>query len=105
MRDSEPTASGQQRRPCTPPDRPKEETARLGEEIYERDIRPQVETDRQGQVVAIDVERGNWAIGDNVIAATDRLWDQHPAAHDIWCVRVGYRALHHFGGRPLRRPE
>ncbi len=105
MREPEPTASAQRKRPCTPPDRPKEETARLGEEIYERDIRSQVEADRQGEVVAIDVESGNWAIGDNVIAATDTLWDQHPAAHDVWCVRVGYRALHHFGGRPLRKTE
>ena len=105
MREPEPTASAQPNRPCTPPDRPKEETARLGEEIYERDIRSQVEADRQGEVVAIDVASGNWAIGDNVIAATDTLWDQHPAAHDIWCVRVGYRALHRFGGRPLRKTE
>ena len=49
-----------------------EETARLGDEIYERDIRQKVEADHQGAVVAIDVESGNWAIGDNVIAATDR---------------------------------
>lgn len=105
MRDFDPPSSTQRKRPSTPPDRPKEETARLGEEIYERDIRSQVEADHHGEVVAIDVESGNWAIGDNVIAATDRLWDQHPAAYDIWCLRVGYRALHHFGGRPLGRTE
>ena len=105
MRDSPPSACTQRKRPSTPPDRPKEETARLGDEIYERDIRQQVEADHHGEVVAIDVESGKWAIGDNVIAATDRLWVQHPAAHDIWCLRVGYRALHHFGGRPLRRAE
>ena len=105
MRDSEPTAFTQAARPSTPPDRPKEETARLGDAIYERDIRQQVETDHHGEVVAIDVESGHWAVGDNVIAATDRLWTQHPAAHDIWCLRVGHRALHHFGGRPLRRSQ
>ena len=63
-----------------------------GDEIYERDIRHQVEADHHGEVVAIDVDSGNWAIGDDVIAATDQLWAQHPAAHDIWSVRVGYRA-------------
>ena len=105
MRDSAPSASTQRERPSTPPDRPKEETARLGDEIYKRDIRQQVEADHHGEVVAIDVESGNWAIGDSVIAATDSLWTHHPAAHDIWCLRVGYRALHHFGGRPLRRAE
>lgn len=105
MKDLEPTVPMQRKRLSTPPDRPKEETARLGDEIYERDIRQQVEADHHGKVVAIDVESGEWAIGDNVIAATDCLWTQHPAAHDIWCLRVGYRALHHFGGRPLRRAE
>ena len=105
MKDRDTTVPAQRERPSTPPDRPKEETARLGEEIYERDIRSEVEADHQGDVVAIDVEKGNWAIGDNVIVATDRLWEEHPTAYDIWCVRFGQRALHHFGGRPLRRAE
>ena len=105
MRDMAIPAPTQPVRRTSPPTRPAEETARLGDEIYERDIRHQVEADHHGEVVAIDVDSGNWAIGDNVIAATDRLWIQHPAAYDIWCLRVGYRALHHFGGRPLRRAE
>ena len=87
------------------PRRPREETARIGDEIYERDIRPQVEADHRGEVVAIDVESGSWAVGDNVIAATDRLRTQCPDAIDVWLLRVGYRALHHFGGRPLRRAQ
>ena len=105
MRDAETSVPSQRARPTEPPSRPREETARLGNEIYERDIRRQVEADHQGEVVAIDVESGNWAIGDNVIAATARLWAQHAAAYDVWCVRVGHQALHHFGGRPLRRAE
>ena len=89
----------------TMPARPAEETARLGDEIYERDIRPHVEADHRGEVVAIDVDSGRWAIGDNVITATDQLRAQRPDAIDVWLLRVGYRALHHFGGRPLRRAE
>lgn len=81
--------------------RTSEETARLGDEIYERDIRQKVEADHQGAVVAIDVDTGRWAIGDNVIAATDGLRTQRPDAVDVWLLRVGHRALHHFGGRPL----
>ena len=49
--------------------RPSEETARLGDEIYERVIRPQVEMSRHGQVVAIDVDSGGWAVADTVIEA------------------------------------
>ena len=92
-------------RATTPPSRPREETRRLGEAIYEQDIRAQVEAGHRGRVVAIDVDSGNWAIGDTVIAATDCLWDRNPGAHDIWCLRVGHRALHHFGGRPFRNAE
>ncbi len=84
---------------------PSEETARLGDEIYERNIRPLVEADHHGEVVAIDVDSGSWAIGDDVITATDRLQTQRPDAIDVWLLRVGHRALHHFGGRPMRRAE
>ena len=87
------------------PTRTAQETARLGNGIYQRVIRPQVEAGHRGEVVAIDVNSGNWAIGDDVIAATDQLRAKRPDAVDVWLLRVGYRSLHHFGGRPPRRAE
>ena len=83
--------------------KPREETVRLGKEIYERDIRQKVEDAHHGEIISIDVESGDWAIGDSVIAATDSLWAQHPDAVDIYSLRIGYGVLRHFGGRPLRR--
>jgi hypothetical protein len=76
-----------------------EETARLGDRIYERDVREQVETEHRGEVVAIDVGSGSWAIGEDVIAARDLLHKQQPEAIDVWLLRVGFRSLHHYGGR------
>ncbi len=101
--DAETRKATQSPKPTAPPSRPKDETARLGKEIYERDIRPQVEADHLGEVVAIDVNTGNWAIGDDLLSATDRLWAEHQDAYDIWCERVGYRALASIGGGSLRR--
>ena len=89
----------------TPVRRSRAETARLGKAIYERDIRPQVEADHSGEYVAVDVESGSWAIAADVLAAARRLRVQQPAAIDVWLLRVGHRALHHFGGRPWRRAE
>ena len=83
------------------PTRPKEETARLGKEIYERDIRPQVEPDHRGRVVAIDVDSGEYAIADTASVAAKRLRAQRPDA-GVWLMRVGYRTLRHFGGSSLR---
>ena len=102
MRDAETPAPAQPVRRTLPPNRPAEETARLGDAIYERDIRPQVEADHHGEVVAIDVESGSWAMGEDEIAATDRLQAQRPDAYDVWCLRVGYRGLYSFGGGSLR---
>ena len=85
------------------PRRPREETARLGKEIYERDIRGQVEADHHGEVVAIDVDSRNWAVAAGEIAAVDRLRAMRPSAVNVLCERVGYRALRSFGAGSLRR--
>lgn len=78
-----------------------EETARRGDEIYERDIRAQVEVAHREKVVAIDIDSGEYVIDDNALAASERLLAQHPDA-EIWCVRVGHRALYRIGGRPMQ---
>ncbi len=98
MRDAETPAPTQAIRRTSPPSRPKEETARLGDEIYERDIRPQVEAEHDGEYVAIDVYSGSWAIADDLLAAAKRLRATHPEAFDVWTVRVGYRATGSIGG-------
>ena len=97
---TETPAATQSPRP-TAPTRPKEEIARLGDEIYERHVRGQVETDHIGEIVSIDVDSGSWAIGGNILEAVDRLRAQCPEAIDVWSLRVGYRAVHKFGGGSL----
>ncbi len=84
------------------PTLPLEETARLGDEIYERDIRRQVEADHHGEVVAIDVDTGDYAIADTALVAADALRERRPAL-DVWAVRVGYPTLRTFGGSSLQR--
>ncbi len=77
-----------------------EETARRGDEIYERTIRAQVEAEHYGKVVAIDIETGAYVVDDNALGAARRLRIQHAEA-EIWFVRVGHRALHRIGARSL----
>lgn len=79
---------------------PPEETARRGDELYERTIRSQVEATHHGKVVAIDIESGAYAIDETALAAGRRLRAQYPDAA-VWYVRVGHRALYHIGGRAL----
>ena len=83
--------------------RPKDEIARLGDEIYERDVRRQVVADHDGEYVAIDVESGSWAVAGSELAAAKRLRTQQPGAINVWLLRVGYRAVASIGGGAPRR--
>ena len=59
----------------------------LGKEIYESDIRPQVKANLEGEVVAIDVDRGSYALGENAMPRLG-LRDRHRDAQ-VWLMRVG----------------
>ena len=74
----------------------KDEAARRGEAIYEERVKPQVEKGNLGRIVAIDVHTGDFEVGDDTLAASDRLLARCPDAQ-AWFVRIGHRAVHSFG--------
>ncbi len=74
----------------------KEEFARRGNEIYESQVRSQVEEDNHGKIVAIDIETGAFELAKDTITASDRLLERCPDAQ-IWCVRIGHKGVHRFG--------
>jgi hypothetical protein len=76
----------------------KEEFARRGDEIYERDIRPRVKADDEGKFVVIDIETGAYEIDENELAASDRLLARNANAQ-LWVTRVGSRYARRFGPR------
>ena len=80
----------------------KEEQARRGMAIYEKDVRPRVEADHQGEIVAIDVDTGAFEVAEDTLTAANRLLARCPDAQ-IWCVRIGHRAVHRFGPRTTAR--
>ena len=77
-----------------------EEFARRGTELYEKQVRPQVEKNNIGRVVAIDIETGAFEVADDTITASDLLLAHHPQAQ-TWFVRIGHRGVHRFGLRSL----
>jgi peptide subunit release factor RF-3 len=80
----------------------KEEFARRGDEIYETQVRSQVEEANHGKIVAIDIETGDFEIGDEILEATSKLFKRIPKAQP-WIVRIGHRAVHRFGARSLKK--
>jgi hypothetical protein len=79
----------------------KEEFARRGDEIYESQIRQQVEEGNHGKIVAIDIETGVFEIAEDLVTAAKQLSGRIPDAQ-TWFVRIGHPAVDHFGARSLR---
>ena len=79
----------------------KEEFARRGDALYEKDVRPHLKLDDEDKFAAIDIESGMYEIDVDELQACDRLSTRIPGAQ-IWLVRVGSRYLHRFGGREKR---
>jgi hypothetical protein len=82
----------------------KEEFARLGDEIYQRDIYPQLQSDNAGKIVAIDIATGAWEIDDDEISACSRLEKRYPNAQ-IWIVKVGSRYVRRFGANRSQKAK
>jgi hypothetical protein len=76
----------------------KEEIARRGDEIYERDILPRLHREDEGKLVLIDIETGDYEMNSDEIAASDRLLVRRPDAQ-VWMRRVGSRYTRRFGPR------
>jgi hypothetical protein len=80
----------------------KEEFAQRGDEIYQSQVRQQIdeEIDR-GRIVAIDIETGEFELADDTMIATRQLYERLPDAQP-WVIRIGYRAVRRFGARSLK---
>jgi len=81
-----------------------EEISRRGDLLYEQEVEPRATPGQHGQVVAIDVDSGDFEIADDEVIASDRLRVRRPNAQ-IWYRRVGYPYLNrHLGYRaqPLK---
>jgi hypothetical protein len=73
----------------------KEEFARRGDAIYEKDIQPTLKPEDNDKYVAIDIETGEFEIDKNDYTATERLIARNPDSQ-VWVVRVGHPAADYF---------
>jgi hypothetical protein len=75
-----------------------QEITRRGQDIYHRTLRSQVETtDTIGKIIAIDIETGCYAIGNDLLESINLLKSNYPNAV-IWAERIGFNAVYAVGG-------
>jgi hypothetical protein len=74
----------------------REEVARRGDEIYEREVLPHLNPADEAKYALIDIETADYEIDRDEIAASDRLLARHPDAQ-VWMRQVGSRYARRFG--------
>lgn len=73
-----------------------DQLASLGQDIFDRKVRPALRPEDDGKFVAIDVETGDYEMDEDDYAAVARLRSRKPAA-DVWLMRAGYPAAYRIG--------
>ena len=74
----------------------KEEFAQRGHEVYEFQVRSQVEEGNYGKIVAIDIETVAFEVAEDSLTAAKQLLIRFPDAQ-IFGIRIGHRDVHRFG--------
>jgi hypothetical protein len=66
-----------------------DEIGQRGEELYQTRIRPTVEPGNKGKILAIDVDTGDYEIGEDDLETAKRLHAKRENAN-IYILRIGY---------------
>lgn len=74
----------------------KDQVAYRGREIYERDIRAEVEREHEGEFLVVDVGTGYYAVGEDQDEVFDRAEENNPEGL-FYLMRVGHPAAHRIG--------
>ena len=82
-----------------------EEITQRGKELYDSQIRSQVETPENiGKIVSINIETGEYEIGDDLLITSQRLREKQADAV-IWAERIGFNAVFAVGGTLVRTEQ
>lgn len=82
-----------------------EEITQRGKELYDSQIRSQIETPENiGKIVSINIETGEYEIGDDLIVTSRRLREKQADAL-IWAERIGFNAVFAVGGTLVRTEQ
>ncbi len=73
-----------------------QQASEIGEALYERDIRARVEPDNVGKYIVINIENGEYELGDNDMELSRTLHHRQPKAA-LYCIRIGYQSMSKIG--------
>lgn len=75
-----------------------EEICRLGQAIYDRDLKHILEPSRDGEFIAIHVANGDYFVDPDEHRALEAAEVKYPG-ETFFMARVGFPAAHHIGSQ------
>lgn len=86
------------------PEYTKEQIAGRGKSIYEQQIRSHVETHHTGEYLVINIETGEYELGEDKLAVSQRAYARFPGA-PLYGMRIGCRSWGQIGSHePMPEP-
>jgi len=67
--------------------------AAQGEKIYDEKLKGILEPEHNGEIVAIEVESGDYFLGNSIVEATEKAKRKYPDRL-FHVIKVGYPAVH-----------
>ncbi len=74
-----------------------EEIGRIGEELYRRDIRPQVMPEHKGEFLVLDIETGDYEMGADDLQ-TEKCLRARRSDGVLYGIRIGYTSAYSLSG-------
>jgi len=71
----------------------KNELVAQGQRIYETFLQEELESEHKGKVAAIEVESGDYFLGESVVEAAKKAREKYPEKL-FYFAKVGSRAMH-----------
>lgn len=78
-----------------------EEIAVRGRDIYESRLRKHLERDNAGRFLVIDIESGDYEIGDDDLETSLRAYEKNPSGVRFG-MRIGHQSSGSIGGKRRR---
>lgn len=72
------------------------EIGRRGRELYEQTLRAKVEPENKGRYLVLNIETGDYAIGDEALPLSTQVRALSPAGQ-LYALRIGYPTFGRIG--------
>ncbi len=78
-----------------------DQIAQKGQQLYEERLKPDLEPRQNGKFVVVEVETGEYFIGESILEALQKAKEKHPEKL-FHTIRIGYPGVFKMGSSAMK---